>query len=52
MRQYPKKCPKCKEYMNPVFEDGIGRSHMGAELISNINQEPKGWKCECGYKTW
>ena len=50
MKQYPKKCPKCKEYMEPVFKEGIGRSHFGNELISNPNQIPEKWVCDCGYK--
>ena len=36
MRKYPKKCPKCGEYMEPVFTEGIGRSYMGCDMIQNI----------------
>lgn len=45
MRKYPKKCPKCGEYMEPVFPEQVGRSYMGCELIRNILQEPIYWKC-------
>jgi hypothetical protein len=48
MRKNPKKC-KCGEWMEPVFEEGIGRSYVGAPLIPNIRQEPEYWICpECG----
>lgn len=47
-RKYPKKCPECNEFGEPVFEEGVGRSHQGAILVPNINQEPKSWYCpEC-----
>ena len=49
MRKYPKKCPKCGEDMEPVFEEGLGyRAHN----IPNINQQPIFWKCiYCGHTT-
>ena len=52
MRKYPKKCPKCGEYMEPVFLEKIGRSYMGCDLHYNREQEPIYWKCiYCGYTT-
>ena len=50
MRKYPKKCPKCGEYMEPVFPEQVGRSYMGCNLIRNISQDPIYWKCiYCGF---
>ena len=48
MRKYPKKCPKCGEYMEPVFGE--------VETLQNyINpDEPIYWICMtrgCGYTT-
>jgi len=54
MRKYPKKCPACGEYMEPIFEeDEIPiRTRLGGTVFSNPNQEPTGWVCpECGKKT-
>ncbi len=47
MRKYPKRCPKCNEYMEPVFDSGLGLSTHG---VPNINQQPIGWRCDCGFE--
>jgi len=45
MRKHPPKCKICGEYLEPIFEENIGRSYFGAKLISNPNTEPINWKC-------
>ncbi len=38
--------------MEPIFKEGIGRSHLGSKLISNPNQEPIEWECvNCGFSS-
>lgn len=50
-RKNPKRCPKCKEYMDPVFNDGIGRHKSGMAWTPNRNQDPCGWRCfDCGHE--
>ena len=52
MRKNPKKCPKCGEYMEPVFPEKIGRNYAGCASHYNSEQEPIFWKCiYCGFKT-
>jgi len=45
MRKYPKKCPKCGAYMEPVFEKEISRAHMGLPIASSLLIEPESWYC-------
>jgi len=45
MRKEPKKCRVCGDYMEPVFEEYPGSSHVGAELIRNPNMEVIRWIC-------
>ena len=50
MRKYPKKCPKCGEYMEPVFDEHIGQDHFGVPLPTSPLVQAKGWHCmRCDY---
>ena len=50
MRKNPKRCPKCKEYMNPIFEESIGRRTIETTSQQKTDVEPIGWECDCGFK--
>lgn len=45
MRKYPKKCPKCGSYMEPIFEEPISQFGMNNFEDRSPYQEPKDWKC-------
>jgi hypothetical protein len=44
MKKYPKKCPKCKEYMEPLFIES-SHSHISNYGEWNRSQQPHSWKC-------
>lgn len=46
MRNYPRKCIYCKQYMEPVFDKGADFNRgMNTYMESNKYQEPTSWKC-------
>lgn len=51
MKNYPPKCPNCKEYLEPIFNECIGNYGVSNYKERNTNQEPIKWKCDfCGYE--
>jgi len=51
MRSYPKKCPKCKEFMEPIFTKGISNYGMNNFKDKSVLNEPIKWECNCGYSS-
>lgn len=49
-RKEPKKCPKCKSFMEPKFDRGLASYGMNLLGTHNTRQQPKEWVCDCGYK--
>ena len=43
MRKFPKRCPICKEFMEPNFDTHDMSVRMGFQ--HNVNTQPKSWKC-------
>jgi len=43
-RKYPKKCPKCKEYMEPIFNE-VHDMSLRLGFQHNTNTQPVSWKC-------
>ena len=45
MRQYPKRCSVCGEYLEPVFAHGVGRYTVDTVKDQKTDVDPVNWKC-------